>query len=78
MRNLWLKYTFYRLGMFLGLTVLLGLVGIPWVIAAILGAMISFAASIVFLSGMRDELSKQIYQARNKPKDADEKAEDKD
>lgn len=76
MRKLWLKYTFYRLGLFLGLTVVLGLIGIPWVFAAIFGAMISFAVSMIWLAGLRDQLSKEIYSKRNKPKDADEKAED--
>lgn len=76
MRNLWLKYTLYRLGLFIGLTLLLALLGIPWIFAAILGAMISFAISMIWLSGLRDELSKQIYQKRTKPKAEDEQVED--
>ena len=76
MRNLWLKYTLYRLGLFIGLTILLALLGITWIFAAILGAMISFAISMIWLSGLRDELSKQIYQKRTKPKAEDEQVED--
>ena len=76
MRNVWLKYTLIRLGLFLGLTVLLGLIGVPWIFAAILGAMLSFAFSMVFLSHLRDQMSKDIYAKRSKPKDADEQAED--
>ena len=76
MRNVWLKYTLIRLGLFLGLTILLGLIGVPWIFAAILGAMLSFAFSMVFLSHLRDQMSKDIYAKRSKPKDADEQAED--
>ena len=76
MRNVWLKYTLIRLGLFLGLTILLGLIGVPWIFAAILGAMLSFAFSMVFLSHLRDQMSKDIYAKRSRPKDADEQAED--
>ena len=76
MRNVWLKYTLIRLGLFLGLTILLGLIGVPWIFAAILGAMLSFAFSMVFLSHLRDQMSKDIYAKRSKPKGADEQAED--
>ncbi|NBQ93433.1 MAG: DUF4229 domain-containing protein [Micrococcales bacterium] len=78
MRNVWLKYTAIRLGMFLGLTILLGVLGVIWVAAAILGAMLSFAISLLFLSKMRDQMSQQIYEKRNAPKGEDEKVEDKD
>lgn len=76
MRNLWLKYTLYRLGLFAAITVALGLIGIPWLFASILGAMFSFAISMIWLSKLRDELSKQIYAKRNKPKNLDEVVED--
>ena len=76
MRNVWLKYTLIRLGLFLGLTILLGLIGVVWIFAAILGAMLSFAFSMVFLSHLRDQMSKDIYAKRSRPKDADEQAED--
>jgi phosphate/sulfate permease len=55
--------------MFLGLTILLGLLGVVWVVAAILGAMLSFAFSMVFLSHLRDEMSRQIANKRQKSKD---------
>jgi hypothetical protein len=66
MRNAWLKYTLYRLGLFAGITILLGLIGVTWVIAMIFGMMISFAISLLFLSHLRDEISKQIYAKRKK------------
>lgn len=76
MRNLWIKYTVIRLGLFLLLTIVIALIGAPWVLAAVLAAMISFAVSVIFLSGMRDELSKQIYQKRTKSNDSDADYED--
>lgn len=66
MRNVWLKYTLYRLGLFAGTTILLGLFGMTWMVAVIIGAMISFAISLIFLSHLRDEISKQIYAKRAK------------
>jgi len=77
MRNLWIKYTLIRLGLFALLTIIIALIGATWLIAAVLAAMISFAVSVIFLSGMRDEMSKQIYQKRNKSSDSDADFEDK-
>ncbi|NDD26151.1 MAG: DUF4229 domain-containing protein [Actinobacteria bacterium] len=77
MRNLWIKYTLIRLGLFALLTIIIALLGATWLIAAVLAAMISFAVSVIFLSGMRDEMSKQIYQKRNKSSDSDADFEDK-
>jgi len=77
MRNLWIKYTLIRLGLFALLTIIIALLGATWLIATVLAAMISFAVSVIFLSGMRDELSKQIYQKRNKRSDSDADFEDK-
>ena len=64
MRNVWLKYTVYRLGLFVGLTILLGLLGMPWPFAVLLAAMLSFAFSMFFLSHLRDEISKQLHEKR--------------
>jgi mannitol-specific phosphotransferase system IIBC component len=77
MRNLWIKYTLIRLGLFALLTIVIALIGATWLVAAVLAAMISFAVSVIFLSGMRDEMSKQIYQKRNKSSDSDADFEDK-
>ena len=77
MCNLWIKYTLIRLGLFALVTIVIALIGATWLIAAVLAAMISFAVSVIFLSGMRDEMSKQIYQKRNKSSDSDADFEDK-
>jgi MFS superfamily sulfate permease-like transporter len=65
-KNAWLKYTLYRLGLFVVLTYLFALVGVPILLAVLLAGMVSFAFSIIFLSKLRDEISKQIYEKRQR------------
>jgi hypothetical protein len=64
MRNVWLKYTVYRLGLFVLLCVVLGVLGVPWFFSVLLAAMLSFAFSMFFLGHLRDEISKQIHEKR--------------
>ena len=64
MKNAWLKYTIYRLGLFALFTTTFGLIGVPILLAVLLAGMLSFAISIIFLSKLRDEISKQIYEKR--------------
>ena len=64
MKNAWLKYTIYRLGLFALFTTTFGLIGVPILLAVLLAGMLSFAVSIIFLSKLRDEISKQIYEKR--------------
>jgi ABC-type bacteriocin/lantibiotic exporter with double-glycine peptidase domain len=62
-KNLWLKYTLYRLGLFAVLVIILRLL-MPIFFAILVAGMLSFAISIIFLSKLRDEISKQIYEKR--------------
>jgi mannitol-specific phosphotransferase system IIBC component len=62
-KNVWLKYTLYRLGIFAVLAVIFGLL-MPILFAILVAGMVSFALSIIFLSKLRDEISKQIYEKR--------------
>lgn len=64
MKNAWLKYSLYRLGLFAVFTTGLGLAGVPILFAVLLAGMISFAISIIFLSKLRDEISRQIFERR--------------
>lgn len=64
MKNAWLKYTVYRLGLFVLLTVILRAIGLPWIFSVLLAAMLSFAFSVFFLSKLRDELSRQVHERR--------------
>jgi hypothetical protein len=65
MRNVWVKYTVIRLGVFIGLCVLFSVLGMPWLATVLFAATLSFAYSLLFLSGLRDQISKQIFEKRN-------------
>jgi hypothetical protein len=64
MKNAWVKYTVIRLGLFIGLSAVFGLLTMPWFAAVPLAAMLSFAYSLFFLSGLRDQISKELYEKR--------------
>lgn len=65
MRNVWVKYTVIRLGVFIGLCVLFGVLGMPWLATVLFAATLSFSYSLLFLSGLRDQISKQLFEKRN-------------
>jgi hypothetical protein len=65
MRNVWVKYTVIRLGVFIGLCVLFSVLGMPWLATVLFAATLSFAYSLLFLSGLRDQISKQIFEKRS-------------
>ena len=64
MKNAWVKYTVIRLGLFIGLSVLFSLIGMPWFAAVLIAAMLSFAYSLFFLSALRDQISKELYEKK--------------
>jgi hypothetical protein len=64
MKNAWVKYTAIRLGLFIGLCIVFGLLALPWLAAVLLAGMLSFAYSLLFLSGLRDQISKEIFEKR--------------
>jgi hypothetical protein len=65
-KNAWIKYTIYRLGMFALFTIGLALLGMPILFAVLVAGMLSFAISMLLLSKLRDEISKQIYEKRQR------------
>lgn len=64
MKNVWVKYTVIRLGLFIGLCIVFGLLAMPWFAAVPFAAMLSFAYSLFFLSGLRDQISKELYEKK--------------
>jgi hypothetical protein len=64
MKNAWVKYTFIRLGLFIGLCIVFGLLAMPWLAAVLLAGMLSFAYSLLFLNGLRDQISKNLYEKK--------------
>ena len=65
MRNVWLKYTVIRLGLFVLLCVVFGLLAMPWFFSVLFAGMLSFAYSMFFLGHLRDEISNQIHEKRS-------------
>jgi hypothetical protein len=64
MKNAWVKYTVIRLGLFIGLCIVFGLLALPWLAAVLLAGMLSFAYSLLFLNGLRDQISKDLYEKK--------------
>jgi hypothetical protein len=64
MKSAWVKYTAIRLGLFIGLCIVFGLLALPWLAAVLLAGMLSFAYSLLFLNGLRDQISKEIFEKR--------------
>ena len=64
MKSAWVKYTVIRLGLFIGLCIVFGLLAMPWLAAVLLAGMLSFAYSLLFLNGLRDQISKEIFEKR--------------
>ncbi len=64
MKNAWVKYTVIRLGLFIGLCIVFGLLAMPWFAAVLLAGMLSFAYSLLFLNGLRDQISKDLYEKK--------------
>jgi len=64
MKSAWVKYTVIRLGLFIGLCIVFGLLALPWLAAVLLAGMLSFAYSLLFLNGLRDQISKEIFDKR--------------
>ena len=64
MKNAWVKYTVIRLGLFIGLCIIFGLLALPWFAAVLLAGMLSFAYSLLFLNGLRDQISKDLYEKK--------------
>jgi hypothetical protein len=64
MKNAWVKYTVIRLGLFIGLCIVFGLLALPWFAAVLLAGMLSFAYSLLFLNGLRDQISKNLYEKK--------------
>ena len=64
MKNAWVKYTVIRLGLFIGLCIVFGLLAMPWFAAVLLAGMLSFAYSLLFLNGLRDKISKDLYEKK--------------
>jgi hypothetical protein len=70
----WITYTLARLGFFVVSLVILLIVGTGWIWGAIFATLISFALSVLLLSGLRRQIANDIQRRVEKPttdKDSD-------
>ena len=73
----WITYTLARLGFFVGPLVILLIVGTGWIWGAIFATLISFALSVLLLSGLRQQIASDIQRRVEKPvTDSDSDVED--
>ena len=62
----WLRYTLLRVLLFAAPLAVLLIAGVdPWISVAV-AALFGFSASLVFLRGMREQLSEELYAARHR------------
>jgi hypothetical protein len=61
MKNAWLNYILIRLGLFVGVLVVLIAIGLDKFVSALFAAMISLAISLIFFTKQRDRVSEAVY-----------------
>lgn len=66
MKNAWLNYILIRLGLFVGVLVILIALGQDKFVSALFAAIISLAVSLIFFSKQRDRVSEAVYKRINR------------
>ena len=78
--GLWFRYSLIRLGIFLGVFVLMVTFGIEWWVAGLFAIGISFLASYIFFWDQRQQMAQQLGEKLQRKKknttDPDADAED--
>jgi hypothetical protein len=62
MKNAWLNYILIRVGLFVGVLVILVAIGLDKFLSALFAAMISLAISLIFFSKQRERVSEAVYK----------------
>lgn len=76
MKNPWVRFLLLRLGTFVLILAIMLLLRFDPYFSSIISAVLALAISLIFFGKQRDELSKSIYEARNKSSDSDSNHED--
>ena len=66
MKNAWLNYILIRVGLFVGVLVILLALGQDKFLSALFAAIISLAISLIFFNKQRDRVSEAVYKRINK------------
>ena len=78
MKNAWANYLFIRIGLFVGILVILLLLNIDQFVSAILAAVLSLAISLLFFNRQRNAVSEAVYRSIEKRKKFGETDTDSD
>ena len=78
MKNAWANYLFIRIGLFVGVLVILLLLNVEQFAAAIFAAVISLAISLLFFNRQRNAVSEAVHRAIEKRKKFGEPDADSD
>ena len=62
MKNAWLNYILIRVGLFVGVLVILVAIGLDKFVSALFAAMISLAISLIFFNKQRERVSEAVYK----------------
>ena len=76
MKNPWVRFLLLRLGTFVLILAIMLLLRFDPYFSSIIAAVLALAISLIFFDKQRDEVSKSIYEARNKKTDSDSDHED--
>lgn len=76
MKNPWVRYLVLRLGTFAVILAILLVLRFDPYFSSIIAAVLALSISLIFFSHQRDDVSKSIYESRNKKNDSDSDHED--
>lgn len=62
MKNAWLNYILIRVGLFVGILVIMILLNFDKFFSALIAAVLSLAISLIFFTKQRDRVSEAVYQ----------------
>jgi hypothetical protein len=66
MKNAWLNYILIRLGLFVGILVIMILLNFDKFFSALIAAVLSLAISLIFFRKQRDRVSEAVYKRINR------------
>jgi hypothetical protein len=78
MKNAWLNYILIRVGLFVGILVIMILLNFDKFFSALIAAALSLAISLIFFTKQRDRVSEAVYKRinRNDTKGSDDAESD--
>ncbi|MEN9966889.1 MAG: hypothetical protein RL036_122 [Actinomycetota bacterium] len=66
MKNAWLNYILIRVGLFVGILVIMILLNFDKFFSALIAAVLSLAISLIFFSKQRERVSEAVYKRINR------------